>query len=59
MPQGSKLGFLLFFIHTSDLHVAIKYFEVQNFADDSNLLNLQSCETSISIYIRINYDLKT
>ena len=43
MPQGSMLGPLSFFICINDLHLAIKYPEVHHFADDTNLLNFNSC----------------
>ena len=55
VPQGSILGPLLFYI--KDLHVAIRYSEVHHFADDTNLLNFDSCVKSINK--QINYDVKT
>ena len=39
----------------NDLHVAIKYFEVHHFADDTNLLNFNSC---VIVDKQVNYDLK-
>ena len=54
MPQGSIL--LLFFIHINDLHVTIKSSQVHHFADDTNLLNFNSCVKAINK--QVNYDLK-
>ena len=51
MPQGSILG-----PHINDLHIAIKYSEVHQFADDTKLLNFNSCVKSINK--QVNHDRK-
>ena len=56
MPQAFIFGPLLFLIYINDLHVAIKYSEVHHFADDTNLLNFDSCIKSINK--QVNYNLK-
>ena len=57
LPQGCLLGPLLFLININYLHLAIKYSEVHNFADDTNLLNFNSSVNSINK--QVNHDLKT
>ena len=56
VPQGSIMGPLLFLIYINDLRVAIKYSEMHHFADDTNLLDFNSCVKAINK--QVNYDLK-
>lgn len=50
----SILGPLLFLVYISDLHSAIKYCKVNNFAGDTNLMTFQA-----SIKKQINHDHKS
>ena len=52
MPQRSILGPLLFLIYINDLHAAIKYSELHHFADDTSLLNFNSCVKSINKQVK-------
>ena len=56
VPQGSILGPLLFLIYINDLNNAIEHSAVFHFADDTNLLYIDSSLKKINKYI--NHDLK-
>ena len=56
VPQGSVLGPLLFLIYINDLHACISYSKVYHFADDTNLLHINSSTKKLQKYI--NNDLK-
>ena len=57
MSQCYILEPLFVLIYINNLNVAIKYSEVHLFADDTNLLNFNSCVKPINE--QISYDLKT
>ena len=54
--QCSILLPFLFLIYINDLHLAIKYFEVHHFTDDTSLLSFNNFVKSICK--QVNHDLK-
>ena len=54
VPQGSVLGPLLFLLYINDLHNCIKYSTVRHFADDTNLLLVNSSLKQLKKHINID-----
>ena len=56
MPQGSVLGALLFILFINDLHLAVQYNSVHQFADDTNVLVVEKSLKQFNK--KVNRDLK-
>ena len=56
VPQGSVLGPLLFLLYINDLHLCVKFSTSRHFADDTNLLFINSSLKQMKK--QVNIDLK-